>query len=463
MNRSTDTETMPNLAKRLTLFSLILFPFLLFAQQKVAVVKLMDEVSPSSARHVIKGMEFAQENEADLILLHMNTYGGLVDDCDTIRARILNSEIPVWVFIDKNAASAGAIISIACDKIFMSPGASMGAATVVNGTTGEALPDKYQSYWRGIVRATAQEKGRDPAIAEKMIDQNLEIEGLSPVGQVITFTPEEAIENGYCEGIRDNVKDVLDQEGYTQAEIISYEGSSVDTVIEFLLNPAVSAILIMLIVGGVWWEIKTPGVGLPAGVAALAAAMYFGPHYMEGLAEYWEIGLFFLGVLLLATEIFVTPGFGVTGALGIGSMVTGLAITMVKNVGMDFTAVAGIDMLSSFALVLLALTTSILGVVWIVKRFVKAKRLHPIVDTTAQRIEEGYTSLDNSFKDLLEREGSALTDLKPAGFIEIDGKRLDAMSEGGYINKGASVKVIELRSTALVVREITPQLDTPQA
>lgn len=446
---------MTQFIKRLTLLILLLTPLFVLAEQKVVVVDLMDEVSPATARHMIKGMEYAKSENADLILIHMNTYGGLVADCDTIRARILNSAIPVWVFIDKNAASAGAIISVACDRIYMSPGASMGAATVVNGGNGEALPDKYQSYWRGIIRATAEEKGRDPLIAEKMIDQNLEIEGLSPAGQVITFTPDEAVENGYCEGIRNSVQEVLDEGGFEEAMIMEYKSTFIDMVIEFLLNPLVSGALIMLIVGGVWWEIKTPGVGIPTVVALTAGALYFGPHYMEGLAEYWEIGLFLVGVILLIVEIFITPGFGLPGILGITFMVTGLAVTMVKNVGLDFSAVPGLSILEAFAMVLLALATSILGVIWVVKKFVKVKRLHPIVDTSQQSIEDGYTSLDIKLKDYIGRYGIALTDLKPAGFIEIDGKRLDAMSEGGYLDKGVRIQVIELRSTALVVREAT--------
>ena len=127
---------------------------------------------------------------------------------------------------------------------------------------------------------------------------------------------------------------------------------------------------------------------------------------------------------------------------------------MFKQISLSLFPVVGMSFLFGAALVLLAAATTALGVVWIVKRFVKAKSLHPIVDTSSQLIEEGYTSLDNRLKAYLDREGVALTDLKPAGFIEVDGKRLDAMSEGDYIDKGAKVKVIELRSTALVVRQI---------
>ena len=270
---------------------------------------------------------------------------------------------------------------------------------------------------------------------------------------MITFTPDEAMANGYCEGMHTSIQEVLAEGGFENAETLEYTSTFIDQVIELLLTPVVSGALIMLLVGGVWWEIKTPGMGIPTVVALTAGALYFGPHYMEGLAEYWEIGLFLVGVILLVVEIFITPGFGVPGILGITFMVTGLAVTMVKNVGLNFTAVPGIAILEAFAMVLLALATSILGVIWVVKKFIKMKRLHPIVDTSQQNIEEGYTSLDSSLKTYVGLEGKALTDLYPSGFIEVEGKRLDAMSEGGFIEKDTKVQVIELRSTALIVRE----------
>jgi membrane-bound serine protease (ClpP class) len=151
----------------------------------------------------------------------MDTYGGTVTDADEIRTRILESKIPVYVFINKDAASAGALISIACDSIYMAPGASIGAATVVNGTDGTAAPDKYQSYMRSMMRSTAEATGRNPQIAEAMVDEKLVVPGISDSSSVITFSVAEAIQNGYCEGEYTSTKEILAAQGLQSAEIIA--------------------------------------------------------------------------------------------------------------------------------------------------------------------------------------------------------------------------------------------------
>ncbi|MCB0506611.1 MAG: nodulation protein NfeD, partial [Cyclobacteriaceae bacterium] len=155
----------------------------------------------------------AEEWNADLILIDMNTYGGMVIHADSMRTKILNSKIPVWVFINNNAASAGALISIACDSIYMRKGANIGAATVVN-QTGEAMPDKYQSYMRSTMRSTAEAKGRNPEIAQAMVDESIKVDGVSDSGKVLTFTAIEAMQHGFCEGMHESVKELLEANGF---------------------------------------------------------------------------------------------------------------------------------------------------------------------------------------------------------------------------------------------------------
>ncbi|MBS4072175.1 MAG: nodulation protein NfeD, partial [Algoriphagus sp.] len=190
----------------------LLIPSVLLGQEadkKVYVFKIDKDIDPAMNRRVKIAMEEAEKLKADLILIEMDTYGGAVTDADEIRTRILESEIPVYVFINKDAASAGALISIASDSIYMAPGASIGAATVVNGVDGAAAPDKYQSYMRSMMRSTAEATGRDPKIAEAMVDEKIEIEGISEAGSVITFSVSEAIQYGFCEGEFDSVDEIL--------------------------------------------------------------------------------------------------------------------------------------------------------------------------------------------------------------------------------------------------------------
>src|SRR5690606_39468413 len=161
---------------------------------------------------------------ADMIIIHMDTYGGAVNEADDIRTMILESPVPTHVFIDKDAASAGALIAIACDSIYMAPGASIGAATVVVGGTGEAAPDKYQSYMRSIMRSTAEAKGRDPKIAEAMVDEKLVIEGITEAGSVVTFSVSEAITHGFCEGQVKSIEEIVERQGLEDDyQIIHYK------------------------------------------------------------------------------------------------------------------------------------------------------------------------------------------------------------------------------------------------
>ncbi|RRN76168.1 nodulation protein NfeD, partial [Pseudoxanthomonas sp. SGD-10] len=212
------------------------------AQTKVYQFDLKDEINPASWRTTKKAIANAQEFGADVLLINMNTFGGMLDYADSIRTALLETDMKTIVYINNNAASAGALISIACDKIYMHKGASIGAASVVSGS-GEILPEKYQSYMRGLMRTTAESKNRDPKIAEGFVDPDLEIEGIKPKGKVITFTTAEAIANNYCDGEANSHTDIFTKEGIVAPEIQTYTPTVLDHIIGFLLKPAISGIL----------------------------------------------------------------------------------------------------------------------------------------------------------------------------------------------------------------------------
>jgi membrane-bound serine protease (ClpP class) len=434
----------------------LMFGFLstqVLAQNRAFVIELKDEVHAASARHVRQGFEAAQQANADLVIIHLDTYGGRVDFADSIRAQILNSKIPTAVFIDRNAGSAGALISIACDSIYMAPGASIGAATVVDGQTREAAPDKYQSYWRAVMRSTAEIKGRNPQIAEKMVDEELDLPGICPVGKVITFSTQEAIQYGYCDGSANSLQEVAVAMGLESPVVEVFQPSSVDLAINFLLRPAVSSILLLLIFGGIFLEIKTPGFGVGGITAILGLALFFAPHYVEGLAEFWEIGLFGLGLLLLGLEIFVIPGFGVAGILGIALAVLGLGAAMLANRGISFEYVTLGELLSTISTILVMKVAAILVVVVVAKYLVASKAAYPYVDQSTQAKSDGYVALDQRLQAFVGKTGVAATDMRPSGFILVDGEQVDAEAEEGYILKGEAVHVAKIRSTNLIVRK----------
>lgn len=416
-------------------------------------MKIDAEIDPRTNRYSELALEEAEEIGADIIILEIDTYGGAVNDADDIRTRFLELEKPVWVFINKDAASAGALISIACDSIYMTPGASIGAATVVVGTTGQAAPDKYQSYMRSIMRSTAEANGRDPKIAEAMVDQEIEIDSVTEAGKVLTFSTSEAIKNGFCEAEVKSVEEILERNGVENYVLVEFELGIAERIIKLFLNPVVSGILILIIVGGIYFELQTPGVGFPILAAVIAAVLYFVPYYLNGLAANWEIIIFFVGIVLLALEIFVIPGFGVAGISGIVLMVGSLILVMLNNDVFDFTFVNGGEIVAAVLTAMAGLMASILLMFFGGVRLTQTKVFQRISLVDTQQRSEGYTSNFNQ-QSYLGLKGEAYTVLRPSGKILINDELKDAFTRGDYIEKGKKVVVVDESGTSLKVKEV---------
>ena len=442
-------------------FTLLLFTLfsissgLVLAQQnpkKVFTFAIDQDIDPGMNRRVKLALEQAEALKVDVILIEMDTYGGAVTDADEIRTRILESKIPVYVFINKDAASAGALISIACDSIYMAPGASIGAATVVNGTDGDAAPDKYQSYMRSMMRSTAEATGRNPQIAEAMVDEKLVVPGLSDDQSVITFSVSEAIQNGYCEGEYTSQKAILEAKNLQAAQVIAYEEKTVDTIISYFLNPAVSGILILLIIGGIYFELQTPGIGFPLALAITAALLYFIPYYLNGLAENWEILAFVIGIILLAVEFFVIPGFGVFGVAGIVLTLGGLVLGMLPNEAFDFEWVSSAQLFEALLTVILASLAAVGLVLWLTPKVNEWGAFKHLALATTQDRAAGFTASVYS-EDLVGKVGTVHSRLRPSGKIELEGEIFDAYSRGEFLEQGEAIVVISTEGTSLRVKK----------
>jgi len=423
------------------------------------------EIGPAIWRQTKQAFEEAKNMQADYFVINMNTYGGAVVQADSIRTSILNSNLPVYVLIDNNAASAGALISIACDKIYMRKGASIGAATVVN-QTGQAMPDKYQSYMRSIMRATAETHGmdtlitkndtiyrwkRDPKIAEAMVDQRLAVKGIIDTGKVITFTPKEAMKYGYCDGMAENISEMMKAEGVEDYKLAEYRATGLEKMIGFLVNPIFQGVLIMIIIGGIYFELQTPGVGFPILASFTAAIIYFAPLYLEGLAANYEIIIFVIGVILLALEIFVIPGFGIAGVLGVIGILTGLTMAMVDNYGFRFEANHLEMILRATGVVLISTFLSIVLSIRLSKKLLENKNwafaLH-----AEETLEDGFVGVDASVSRVVGANGVVLTDLRPSGKLMIENEMYDAISiHADFIKKGSKVKVLKYEAGQVYV------------
>ncbi|WP_353183073.1 NfeD family protein [Parapedobacter lycopersici] len=412
---------------------------------------LKDDIGPNAWRTVKNAYSVAAESGAELILIELNTYGGMVNFADSIRSRILDSPLETVVFINHNAASAGALISLAANRIYMSNGSSIGAASVVN-QSGEIMPEKYQSYMRGLMRATAEARGRDPKIAEAFVDGEVALPGIKPAGKILTLTSAEALKIGLIEAEVSSVADVLAAEGVDLSQVTVHRITVIDQLIGFLINPAVSGILILLIIGGIYFEMQTPGIGFALVIAIIAAVLFFAPLYIQGLADNWEIALFVAGIVLVLLEVFVIPGFGVAGILGIVFLVCGLAFSLVFNDYFNFTVVAPGMLFNAFLLVIVSMVMAIVLLVVFGKSMLNTRAFRRLVLQDEQRAVEGYTSSKMDL-ELVNKSGIAKTVLRPSGKVEIEGKWYDAVALDGFIDIGEEIYVERQANYNLFVRK----------
>lgn len=420
--------------------------------KKIFVFDLKEMIAPPAWHTTRKAIRQAEQSKADVILIEMNTYGGLLDAADSIRTKILDTSIPVYVFINKNAASAGALISLACDSIYMAPGANIGAATVVD-QQGKPLPDKYQSYMRSLMRSTAEVTGRNPEIAQAMVDPRLFVPGVSDSGKVLSMTPSEAVKHGFCEAEVNNIKEIMAHAGIRHYKTIPYHITATDKMVRFLIRPWVSGLLIMIIIGGLYFELQSPGIGFPLAASILAALLYFAPLYLEGLANHWEILLFLAGVALIIVEIFVIPGFGISGILGILFMTGGLSLALVRSTGPGFFDVNLMAMAKASLLVIIAGTLALFGSIYLTKVIFGSRRFRYLGLEKTQEKASGYSTASESYQAMVGRQGVSLTKLRPAGKVQIGEQIFDAVARYRFIDKEETIEVVDYQQAQLIVKK----------
>jgi len=442
-------------SKILKVLLFFLFPtiFVSAEEDKTRILfgEIKSNIDPRTNRYSKLLIEEATNYNYDLVIIEMDTYGGAVNDADDIRTRILDFNKPIYVWINKDAASAGALISIACDSIYMSSGASIGAATVVSGD-GTQAPDKYQSYMRSIMRSTAEAKGRDPKIAEAMVDQDIKVDSISQEGKVITFSTKEAIEFGFCDAELNSIDEIMNRQNINNYEIVKFDIGSTENIISFFLNPIISSILILLIIGGLYFELQTPGVGFPIIASIAALVLYLIPYYLNGIAENWEIVLFFIGVVLIALEVFVIPGFGIFGIIGLFTSIGALILIMLNNDMFDFTFVVSKDIVNASLSVLISVFAFGILILFGGIKLTDSQAFKKISLDETQNSDLGYISKKYS-DDLIGKKGKTFTVLRPSGKILINDEIYDATSSGEFIEKNTKVEIISNEGSNLKVKK----------
>lgn len=402
-------------------------------QRLVYALPIVGTIDEGLAAFVQRTMRNASAAGADALLLEINTFGGRVDSATEIRDALLAADVPVLAFVSERAWSAGALIALAADHLAMAPGSSIGAA--------EPRPaeEKTISALRSEFEATAERHGRDPRVAAAMVDERIAIEGVVQSGEILTLSAAKALEIGFVDVVARGRIDVLAHFGFGDAVVAEATPNWAERIARFLTDPTVSSLLLTLGFLGLLTEVTTPGWGVPGTAGLLALTLFFGARLVTGLAGMEIVLLFLLGIGLLLLEILVIPGFGVVGILGLASMFASLYLSF-PNVT---TALAVIGF--SFA-------ASIVGGIFILRR-VPRSGVWRKISLQATLEDPGFIGEDPDHPTIVVGAvGRALTPLRPAGTIEIGGRRVDAMSEGEFIPAGSMTQIVRVFGTRVTVR-----------
>jgi membrane-bound serine protease (ClpP class) len=421
---------------------------------KVVIVPIEGTIDLGLAPFVDRVLR--ENPDALALVLDVDTFGGRVDAAVLIRDALLEAPMPVVAYVNHRAISAGALITYAANTIVFAPGASMGAATPIElqGGEAEAVDEKMVSYMRAEMRATAEARGRRPDVAEAMVDQSLVVEGVSGEGKLLTVTTDEAIALGLAAGQSASMPELLMSLGLEQATRVDSVSSWSEKLARILTDPTVSGLLMSIGTLGILMELYTPGFGFAGGLGVTCLALFFGGHMLADLAGWEEVLCLLAGLVLVGIEIFVTPGFGVTGVAGIVLVAIALAMSLVGiplgvswEVGLFGDAVRRVLLSLAITLVGLMAVVTFLPVRALPNWLVLRTRL----DSGVEQDHDASARANPDQGALLGKEGEALTDLRPSGKARIGDAVVDVVSQLAWIERGSPIRVVEVEGVRVVV------------
>jgi membrane-bound serine protease (ClpP class) len=422
----------------------------------VYVAQIEGMIDLGLAPFVERVMREAQANKAAAVVLQINTFGGRVDAAVQIRDALLKSPVQSIAFIDTRAISAGALISLAANAIVMAPGGTIGAATPVQSSGTETTPvsEKTVSYVRKEFSATAESRGRDKLVAEAMVDSDVVIPGVTDRGKLLTLTTAEALKLGIADFEAATLEQALNKLGLKDAEIRDAKVNWGEEVVRFLTHPIVSSLLVTIAMLGIIVEIRTPGFGIPGALGVSSLGLFLWGHWIVSLVGWEELMLAVTGIVLLLVEAFILPGFGIAGILGIFAILVALVLSTVGDGSTFQTLVMAASRLG------LSLVLAIVLSMLMLKFMPRTRWGRQLVLDTDLTAESGFTSEPLSDHALVGKVGIAMSNLRPAGIADIEGKRVDVVSDGDYIDAGLPVRVDHVDGNRIVVRRIMKQNDS---
>ena len=423
-------------------------------QRSVVYVAPIDGiVDLGLAPFVQRVLDEAQKAGAAAVVLEINTFGGRVDAAVQIRDALLNARVRTVAFVSKRAISAGALIALAAENLVMAGGGTIGAATPVQlgqpGTQAQPVAEKTVSYVRKEFRATAESRERPPLLAEAMVDADVEIPGVIEKGKLLTLTTEEALKHKLADFRADTLENAMEQLGLRGAEIRRASPNWAEHLVRFLTHPVVSSLLITIGMLGIVVGLRTGDFGFAGGVGAASLGLFFWGHWLVQLAGWEELLIAGVGILLLAVEIFVIPGFGIAGVLGIVAILTGLILSLV---GFGDTSEV---ILKAAGRVIFSLLIALIGSLVLLRFLPHLPFGRRLILETGLGSGHQYGSAPDSDTRWLGKKGRASSPLRPAGIAEIEGERVDVVSEGELIDAGLVVEVTRVDGNRIVVRRVT--------
>ena len=418
----------------------------------VYVISIEGMIDLGLAPFLSRTLREAREAGAAAVLLDINTFGGRVDAAVAMRDELLNAPVRTIAFVNQRAISAGALIALACETLVMTKGGTIGAATPVVSGGGETKPadEKSVSYVRKEFRATAEARKRPPVFAEAMVDADVEIAGVIAKGKLLTLTSSEALQHKVADLAAATIGAALEAAGLPNATVRNASQTWAESVVRFLTNPIVSSLLMTVGLLGLLVEIRTPGFGVPGTIGLALLGLFFWGHWIVRLAGWEELLLITIGVLLLALEVFVIPGITLAGVAGVFALVAGLGMTLI---GAGATVSVVITALGRVAISILLAMAGMLVLARMLPRLPFGRQL---VLETGMPADLGYVSAPESDHRRLGRIGKTLSPLRPAGIAEIDGSRVDVVSDGGFIEAGVAIEVSRVDGNRMVVRRVSP-------
>ena len=420
----------------------------------VYVIPIEGVIDLGLAPFVERVLGEAAAAKADAVVLEINTFGGRVDAAVLIRDALLRSKVRTVAFVNKRAISAGALISLAAETIIMADGGTIGAATPVQiglpGAPAQPVEEKTVSYMRKEFRATAESRKRPSLLAEAMVDADVEVPGVIEKGKLLTLTTEEALQQKLADFHADNMERALEILGLPDAEIRRAEETWAESLVRVLTHPVVSSVLIAVGMLGIIVEIQSPGFGVPGAVGLISLALFLWGHWLVRLAGWEEVLLIGIGLTLLAVEVFVIPGFGIFGALGLAALLVGLGLSLV---GTGATWAVVLSALGQVIVALLLAVVLALAFLRVLPRLPFGRRLILETELPAQA---GYASAPEADRRWLGKRGTAASTLRPAGIAHFDHERVDVVTEGEYIEAGDAIEVIRIEGNRIVVRRLAP-------